>query len=114
MSSTVIRKSGEFAGTRACRWCAGIVTLVCALFSSTPLRAQITIDGSLGPRQTLTGPNFTIGADLGQIRGRNLFHSFGQFNVRTGEVVSPPCMVPVKTYPTVVQGGEVFIEVQSN
>ena len=26
------------------------------------------------------------------------FHN-GQFNIRTGEVVSPPCMVPVKTYP---------------
>ena len=38
------------------------------------------------------------------------FHN-GQFNIRTGEVVSPPCMVPVKTYPTVVEGGEVFIEV---
>jgi biphenyl 2,3-dioxygenase ferredoxin component len=38
------------------------------------------------------------------------FHN-GQFNIRTGEVVSPPCMVPVKTYSTVVEGGEVFIEV---
>jgi biphenyl 2,3-dioxygenase ferredoxin component len=37
------------------------------------------------------------------------FHN-GQFNIRTGEVVSPPCMVPVKTYRTVVEGGEVFIE----
>jgi hypothetical protein len=26
-------------------------------------------------------------------------------------VVSPPCMVPVKTYPAVVDGGAVFIEV---
>ena len=26
------------------------------------------------------------------------FHN-GQFNIKTGEVVSPPCMVPVKTYP---------------
>ena len=38
------------------------------------------------------------------------FHN-GQFNIRTGEVVSPPCMVPVKTYPTVVEDGGVFIEV---
>jgi nitrite reductase/ring-hydroxylating ferredoxin subunit len=38
------------------------------------------------------------------------FHN-GQFNIRTGEVVSPPCMVPVKTYPTVVEDGSVFIEV---
>jgi nitrite reductase/ring-hydroxylating ferredoxin subunit len=38
------------------------------------------------------------------------FHN-GQFNIRTGEVVSPPCMVPIKTYPTVVEDGKVFIEV---
>ena len=38
------------------------------------------------------------------------FHN-GQFNIRTGEVVSPPCMVPVKTYPTVVEDGAVYIEV---
>ena len=38
------------------------------------------------------------------------FHN-GQFNIKTGEVVSPPCMVPVKTYPAVVEGGTVFIEV---
>ena len=38
------------------------------------------------------------------------FHN-GQFNIRTGEVVSPPCMVPVKTYPAVVDDGSVYIEV---
>jgi filamentous hemagglutinin family protein len=46
--------------------------------------AQMTLDGSLGPQQTLTGPNYRIGAELGQTRGSNLFHSFGQFNVPTG------------------------------
>jgi nitrite reductase/ring-hydroxylating ferredoxin subunit len=38
------------------------------------------------------------------------FHN-GQFDIKTGEVVSPPCMVPVKTYPATVEGGTVFIEV---
>ena len=38
------------------------------------------------------------------------FHN-GQFNIRTGEVVSPPCMIPIKTYPTLVEDGQVFIEV---
>jgi nitrite reductase/ring-hydroxylating ferredoxin subunit len=38
------------------------------------------------------------------------FHN-GQFNIKTGEVVSPPCMVPVKTYRTFVEDGKVFIEV---
>jgi nitrite reductase/ring-hydroxylating ferredoxin subunit len=38
------------------------------------------------------------------------FHN-GQFNIKTGEVVAPPCMVPVKTYRTLVEDGKVFIEV---
>jgi len=38
------------------------------------------------------------------------FHN-GQFNIRTGEVVSPPCMVPVKAYPVTVIDGRVTIEV---
>jgi nitrite reductase/ring-hydroxylating ferredoxin subunit len=38
------------------------------------------------------------------------FHN-GQFNIKTGEVVSPPCMIPMKTYKTVVADGKVFIEV---
>ncbi len=37
------------------------------------------------------------------------FHN-GQFNIRTGEVVAPPCMVPVKTYPVLVIDGKVTIE----
>jgi nitrite reductase/ring-hydroxylating ferredoxin subunit len=37
------------------------------------------------------------------------FHQ-GVFNIRTGEVVQPPCMVPVRTYRTVVEDGRVFIE----
>jgi nitrite reductase/ring-hydroxylating ferredoxin subunit len=38
------------------------------------------------------------------------FHQ-GQFNCRTGEVVAPPCIVPIKTYKTVVENGHVYIEV---
>ena len=38
------------------------------------------------------------------------FHN-GQFSIKTGEVVSPPCMIPVKTYPATVEEGAVFIEV---
>jgi nitrite reductase/ring-hydroxylating ferredoxin subunit len=37
------------------------------------------------------------------------FHG-GQFNIRTGEVVGPPCMVPIKTYPATVVDGKVTIE----
>jgi nitrite reductase/ring-hydroxylating ferredoxin subunit len=38
------------------------------------------------------------------------FHQ-GVFNVRTGQVVQPPCVVPVKTYPTIFADGVVYIEV---
>jgi nitrite reductase/ring-hydroxylating ferredoxin subunit len=38
------------------------------------------------------------------------FHG-GQFNVRTGEVVGPPCIVPVKTYKAIVEDGNVLIEI---
>jgi biphenyl 2,3-dioxygenase ferredoxin component len=39
------------------------------------------------------------------------FHN-GQFNIKTGEVVSPPCMVPIKTYPATVEDGRVFIDAE--
>jgi nitrite reductase/ring-hydroxylating ferredoxin subunit len=38
------------------------------------------------------------------------FHN-GQFNIKTGEVVSPPCMIPIKTYPVSVVEDRVTIEV---
>ena len=36
------------------------------------------------------------------------FHQ-GCFNVRTGEVVTPPCIVPIRTYPTTIEDGSVYI-----
>jgi biphenyl 2,3-dioxygenase ferredoxin subunit len=38
------------------------------------------------------------------------FHN-GAFNIKTGEVVAPPCIIPLKTYPAIVEDGNVFIEV---
>jgi nitrite reductase/ring-hydroxylating ferredoxin subunit len=39
------------------------------------------------------------------------FHN-GQFNIKTGAVVAPPCMVPIKTYKTAVENGRVLIETE--
>ena len=39
------------------------------------------------------------------------FHQ-GRFDVRTGEVIAPPPMVPVKTYKVVVDGDRVLIETE--
>ena len=38
------------------------------------------------------------------------FHG-GRFNVRTGEVAGPPCMVPIKTYKVILDGETVAIEI---
>ncbi len=38
------------------------------------------------------------------------FHA-GCFDIRTGAVVEPPCLVPIKTYPVTVEGGRVLITV---
>jgi biphenyl 2,3-dioxygenase ferredoxin subunit len=37
------------------------------------------------------------------------FHG-GRFNVRTGAVAGPPCMVPIKTYKVHIDGDTVTIE----
>src|SRR5207253_2978731 len=62
--------------------CSSGVLLIALLGSS---HAQLTLDGSLGPRGALHGPNYTIPDSVGQIRGPNLFHSFGHFNLSQGE-----------------------------
>jgi nitrite reductase/ring-hydroxylating ferredoxin subunit len=38
------------------------------------------------------------------------FHQ-GRFSIRTGEVAGPPCMVPLRTYTTIVEDDTVWIEV---
>jgi len=50
-----------------------------------PCHAEITLDGTMGPRGALSGPDFQIDAAVGRQVGGNLFHSFGLFNVNTGE-----------------------------
>ena len=37
------------------------------------------------------------------------FHN-GAFNIRTGEVAGPPCMIPLRTYATHVIDGKVYID----
>ncbi len=39
------------------------------------------------------------------------FHN-GQFNIKTGEVVAAPCMIPVKIYKTIVESDRVFIDAE--
>jgi nitrite reductase/ring-hydroxylating ferredoxin subunit len=41
------------------------------------------------------------------------FHQ-GAFNVRTGEVVTPPCMVPLRTYAVHPLAGKIFINLHQS
>ncbi len=52
------------------------------------LMAQIKTDGTLGRIETLSGPNVTIPADLGEQHEGNLFHSFETFNLNTHETAT--------------------------
>ncbi len=47
--------------------------------------AEVVTDGSLGAALQLSGPDYAIGADLGQQQGNNLFHSFQSFNLEATE-----------------------------
>ena len=55
------------------------------------------------------GPgSLSEGCILGDMVACN-FHN-GAFNIRTGEVMEPPCMTPLKTYPVSVRGQQIFIK----
>ena len=58
---------------------------VLLLLGSSVAYGQVALDGTLGPKKTLAGPDYRISADLGQQVGGNLFHSFESFSLATGE-----------------------------
>lgn len=47
--------------------------------------AQVSTDGTTGDRRALSAPDYQIDAELGTEAGGNLFHSFEQFSLDTGE-----------------------------
>ncbi len=63
--------------------------IYCAFFlliaSVRPTVAQVVLDHTLSNGGALTGPNYNISAELGKTVGVNLFHSFQEFNLQTGE-----------------------------
>jgi filamentous hemagglutinin family protein len=64
---------------------------ICSIFGTLPQIAtaqHITVDGRLSPAQTLVGPNYWIGANLGKQMGNNLFHSFSKFGLATNETTT--------------------------
>ena len=47
--------------------------------------AQVVVDNSFGNAGALSGPNFKIPDTLGKVVGDNLFHSFSEFSLQTGQ-----------------------------
>ncbi|MBW4609657.1 MAG: filamentous hemagglutinin N-terminal domain-containing protein [Hassallia sp. WJT32-NPBG1] len=66
---------------------------------------QITIDGTLSPERTLTGPNYIIRQADGQTVGNNLFQSFGRFNLNAGESANFQSDVNIRNILSRVTGG---------
>ena len=61
-----------------------IILFVCSsLFSIS--YAQVVLDGTLGQGGVLSGPDYMISGEMGSTMGRNLFHSFSDFNLSVGE-----------------------------
>jgi filamentous hemagglutinin family protein len=48
----------------------------------------IATDGTMGAAQTLSGANVTIPQTLGTTVGNNLFHSFADFNINSGQTTT--------------------------
>ena len=55
------------------------------LLVHTSISAEIVLDGTFGVEGKLSGPNVEIEEGFGQSVGGNLFHSFSEFNVNSGE-----------------------------
>ena len=67
------------------RTVASALRLVALLALLLPVRAQVTMDGTLGRAGALSGPAFQVTPDLGRQVGGNLFHSFSKLNLTAGE-----------------------------
>jgi filamentous hemagglutinin family protein len=50
--------------------------------------AQVVVDNSFGSSGALNGPNFKIPDTLGKTVGGNLFHSFNEFSLQSGQLAT--------------------------
>jgi filamentous hemagglutinin family protein len=67
---------------------AWVISYLMGLLTQNTLYAEIILDGTLGFKDALTGPNYLLDANLGKPVGNNLFHSFSQFNLNADESIT--------------------------
>ena len=65
-------------------WLIGIISLFPAFLVSAT-HAEVVLDGTLGQKGAVSGPNYVITDKMGSRAGSNLFHSFQTFNINTDE-----------------------------
>jgi len=62
-----------------------VIAFLAQTSATLPLGAEVITDGAAGPAGQLAGLAFNIPESLGTVRGGNLLHSFGRFNIGIGE-----------------------------
>ncbi|BAP56235.1 large exoprotein containing haemagglutination activity domain [Thioploca ingrica] len=65
-----------------------VISYLMVLLTQSTLYAEIILDGTLGFKDALTGPNYLLDAQLGKQVGANLFHSFSEFNLNADESIT--------------------------
>jgi len=83
-----------------------LLAAIIGCYLENVLFAEVSLDGTLGQADILTGPDFQISADFGRQSGGNLFHSFLNFNLNTGETAVFSGPESVNNIITRVTGGE--------
>ena len=69
------------------------------------LWAEVVLDGSMGTRGNISGPHYQIPESAGKLAGNNLFHSFSQFNIATGESATFTGQASIQNVISRVTGG---------
>ncbi len=72
---------------------------------SSVVRAQVVLDGTMGTTGLIQGPEYDIRAEFGRQAGANLFHSFGQFDINSGETANFGVSPAVQNIISRVTGG---------
>lgn len=63
---------------------AGVVFILYGAYTATAF-AEVAFDGTIGAPGSIAGPDYLIEQNRGQRVGTNLFHSFSEFNIDSGQ-----------------------------
>ena len=91
--------------TRTRPWRKAIFAVVVSACLPRAQGGQVVLDGKFGSSGALSGPNYDITASMGKIKGRNLFQSFSDFNLDTGETATFSGPAKIRNILTRITGG---------